>query len=712
MMPDSMSSTIRYRVLCVALTVLTFTAGRISAADPQRFDVVVYGGTAAGIATAVQVRRMGGTVVVIEPTNRIGGLTTGGLGQTDIGNKAAIGGISLEFYQRVRKYYEDPEAWNFQPQDSYRSAGQSRTSTSEAAMWTFEPSAALDVLNGFVEEYKIPVVYQERLDRSGNTGAGVVGQAVKLSSGRIVAITMESGNVYAAHMFIDASYEGDLLAAAGVHYTIGREANTLYGETYNGVQVKHSRHHQFQKGVDPYIRKGDPSSGLLPYIDPLGPGEENAGDHRVQAYCFRMCLTNHDPNRIPFAKPADYDPRNYELLFRNFEAGETRAPLTLSPMPNYKTDSNNNFGFSTDFIGQNYEYPDASYEERDKIVARHLSYQQGLMWSLANHPRVPIEIRSQLSKWGTCKDEFEREDGWQKQLYIREARRMIGEMVMTQHHCQGREVATRPVGMAAYTMDSHNVQRYVTEDGFVRNEGDVQIGGFSPYPIDYGAIIPKQSECQNLLVPVCLSASHIAFGSIRMEPVFMVLGQSAATAAMHAIDEQCAVQEINFEKLQAKLQQDQQVLTWIGPKRDPSVSLPAKSLPGLVVDDEQAERVGFDGFSQQIGPHVDAGYRHDGNADKGGQKAVYRFKVKTAGRYTVRVGYTANPNRATNVPVKIQTAADVVLATLNQKKLPEDQSFTAVATLELAAGDVIVEITNANTDGYVVLDAVQLLPKK
>jgi len=711
-------STLVYGLLLCGNLSLTLTGnGQLAIAAEgtspakQSYDVVVYGGTAAGIATAVQVRRMGGSVVVIEPTQRIGGLTTGGLGQTDIGNKAAIGGISQEFYQRLKAYYQRPEAWSHQPRESYQSAGQSITSSGEDAMWTFEPRAALQVLQELVDAYEVPIVYEERLDRTGNTGPKVVGLGVTLEKERIVSIQMESGKIFRGKMFIDATYEGDLLAVAGVNYTVGREANARYGETYNGVQVKHSRHHQFQRGVDPYIEKGNPQSGLLPGIDPSGPGEEDGGDHRLQAYCFRMCLTNHEPNRIPFAKPADYDELTFELLFRNFEAGEDRIPLTLSPMPNYKTDSNNNYGFSTDFIGHNYDYPEGSYAEREQIVARHLSYQQGLMWTLANHPRVPEQIRNTLSQWGTCKDEFARADGWQAQLYIREARRMIGERVMTQHHCQGRERASRPIGMAAYTMDSHNVQRYVNDEGFVRNEGDVQIGGFPPYPIDYGSVIPRREECQNLLVPVSLSASHIAFGSIRMEPVFMVLGQSTATAAMQAIAADVAVQDVDFVQLKAKLLADRQVLQWTDPRPAPSESLDSKTLQGLVIDDEQAERIGFDGISQQVRPHVDLGYRHDGDTDKGGQEAIYRFAVQQAGTYQVRLAYTPFNNRATNVPVAVVADGETIRATVNQKLKPEDGPFTTVAKITVPANaSVVVTISNAGTTGHVILDAVQLLP--
>jgi hypothetical protein len=346
---------------------------------------------------------------------------------------------------------------------------------------------------------------------------------------------MESGRRFRAKMFIDATYEGDLLAKAGVSFTVGREANAQYNETLNGVQTAQGIYHQLQRGVDPYVRKGDSTSGLLPGIDPTGPGVEGAGDRRVQAYCFRMCLTDRAENRIPFAKPDGYRELDYELLFRNFEAGETSTPWIHSLMPNRKTDINNRLGFSSDFIGQNYDYPEADYAERARIKERHKQYQQGLMWTLGNHPRVPEKIRAQVAPWGMCKDEFLETGGWQEQLYIREARRLVGETVMTQHHCEHREVAKDAVGLAAYGMDSHHVQRHLDAKGHVRNEGDVQVRVAGPYPISYRALVPKSAECANLLVTVALSASHIAYGSIRMEPVFMVLGQSAATAAALAI---------------------------------------------------------------------------------------------------------------------------------------------------------------------------------
>ncbi len=545
------------------LTIALLPGCKLGDVQDTHYDIVIYGGTSSGIAAAIQSSRMGKTVVLIEPTSRIGGLTTGGLGQTDIGNKQAIGGISREFYQHIKKYYENPDPWKWQKKNDYFDGGQTRTKENEEAMWTFEPSAAMNVYDQMLKDENIVVLYNQKLDRE---------HGMEKVKGSIISISMETGEVYHGSMFIDATYEGDLMAASGVSYTIGRESNETYGENLNGVQANDSsitltgvvsrngRHHNFVDRVDPYIVKGDKSSGLLPYIDAAGPGEPGSGNHQVQAYCFRMCLTDHPDNRIPFTKPESYNELNYELLFRNYESGYNRIPWIHSSMPNRKSDSNNRDGFSTDFIGQNYNYPEASYNEREKILEKHRIYQQGLMWSLAYHPRIPEKIRAEVSRWGTCKDEFEREDGWQQQLYIREARRMISDFVMTQKHCEGIEVVEDAIGLAAYGMDSHHIQRYVTKDGFVKNEGNVEAGVKGPYPISYRSITPKASECINLVVPVCLSASHIAFGSIRMEPVFMVLGQTAATVVSMAIDNGVPVQELGYTKLKEQLLKDNQRL--------------------------------------------------------------------------------------------------------------------------------------------------------
>lgn len=554
------------------LTVLVAIAGADVLAQKKgkvrKYDIVVYGGTSAGVAAAIQASRSGKSVVLIEPGRRLGGLTTGGLGATDIGNKDAIGGIAREFYGNIYKYYQNPDNWKWQKPEEYRQHGDRRNSAADKeTMWTFEPSAALRVYHDMLGKEKVDVVYKERLDRK---------SGVRKEGDAISQIVMESGLVFQGKMFIDATYEGDLMATAGVSYTVGRESNKQYGETLNGVQLdkynvslsgqisRNALHHNFIDRVDPYVVKGDKSSGLLPFINPDPPGVNGEGDKKIQAYCFRMTLTDHPENRIPFTKPEGYNELEYELLFRNYEAaqgpieemyyyGDPLVPWINSKMPNRKTDTNNQKGFSTDFIGQNWDYPEASYEEREKIIERHRRYQQGLMWTLAYHPRIPEKVRAVVSQWGMCKDEYERGDGWQDQLYIREARRMVSDYVMTQHNCEGLKVAEDPVGLGAYSMDSHMIQRYVDANGYVQNEGNVECRILAPYPISYRSIIPKRGEASNLLVPVCVSATHIAYGSIRMEPVFMVLGQSAALAASLAIDSKSTLHDIDYKSLQETL---------------------------------------------------------------------------------------------------------------------------------------------------------------
>lgn len=528
----------------------------------KEYDVVIYGGTSAGISAAIQCSRMNKSVLLIETTNRIGGLTTGGLGATDIGSKIAIGGISREFYQNVKKYYEDSNNWLLQDKTDY---SESRNSDkNDQAMWTFEPSVALKIYKEMLANESVDLVYNKRLLLNN----GVVKDGLS-----IISIKMESGEVYKGKLFIDTTYEGDLMASAGVSYTVGRESNKTYGETLNGVQLdkinttigkrlsNNALHHNFINKVDPYIIKGDPSSGLLPYISNEPPGVDGEGDNKIQAYCFRMTLTDHPANRIPFKKPENYNELNYELLFRNYEAaegpleemynyGDPLVPWINTPMPNRKTDTNNQKGFSTDFIGKNYDYPEASYERREQIIEEHLNYQKGLMWTLAYHPRIPEKVRNIVSQWGVCKDEYiENEDNWTRQLYIREARRMVSDYVMTQKNCEGIETVEDAIAMAGYGMDSHHVQRYVDVNGYVQNEGNVEARGYPPYPISFRSITPKKTECSNLLVPVCLSASHIAFGSLRMEPVFMILGQSAAIAASQAIEDNKSIQDIDYPKL-------------------------------------------------------------------------------------------------------------------------------------------------------------------
>ena len=522
--------------------------------SPETFDVVVYGGTSAGVAAAVQASRMGKSVVIVSPDKHLGGLSAGGLGWTDTGNKAVIGGLAREFYQRIWQHYQDPDAWVWQDREEYGNRGQGTPAVDgeHRTMWIFEPHVAESIFEDLVQEHGIEVRRGQWLDRA---------NGVLVNGRRIRGITTRDGEAYQGAAFIDATYEGDLLAAAGVSYVVGRESTEAYAEEWAGVQ-KDARHHGhfFPEAIDPYKTRGDPTSGLLPRISPDRPGSNGRGDHRIQAYCYRMCLTQVPENRVPFSKPAKYDAGEYELILRVFDTGWRETFRKFDPIPNAKTDTNNHGPFSTDNIGMNYGYPDGSYELRDEIAREHRTYQQGLMYFLANDPRVPMDVRDEFSKWGLAADEFVDNGHWPHQLYVREARRMIGEFVMTEHECLAKRDAPEPVGMGSYAMDSHHVQRYVAADGSVRNEGDIGVKPLRPYGIAYGSLTPKRNEVTNLLVPVCLSSSHVAYGSIRMEPVFLILGQSAATAAVLAMDAGIAVQDLPYETLRARLLADGQVL--------------------------------------------------------------------------------------------------------------------------------------------------------
>jgi hypothetical protein len=538
----------------LSATSILATELQLDAADSQTADLIVYGGTSAGIGAAIQAARMGKSVIVIEPGRHIGGLTTGGLGYTDSGNKAVVGGIAREFYRLLKKHYADPSNWKY---DSPKSLKNYRAE--DDAIWVFEPSVAEKYLRQMSKSDQITFQFGQRLDRS-------AGKGIKKAGSRIESIKMESGEVYSGKIFIDATYEGDLMAAAGVSYTTGREPADKYSEKLAGwVPKLNTKTHRFKVNVDPYVIPGDKSSGLLFGIAPGPYPADGSGDNRLQAYCFRMCMSNVEANRVPFPKPSDYDEKLYELLFRNFEAGDMRLPLKIDMVPNGKTDTNNNYAVSTDFIGQNYNYPDASYAEREAMIRRHESYQKGLMWSLANHPRVPAEIREKMKIWGLAKDEFTDNGNWPHQIYVREARRMVSDYVMTENDCRRTRQTPESIGMGSYNMDSHNCTRYVTAEGYVQNEGDVQVSPGGPYKISYRAIVPKRDECTNLLVPVCLSSSHMSYGSIRMEPVFIILGQSAATAACMAIDANISVQEVPYDQLKQKLLADGQVLEYAPP---------------------------------------------------------------------------------------------------------------------------------------------------
>jgi hypothetical protein len=536
-------------------------AARSHAAD---YDVVVYGGTASAVIAAVEAKKLGKTVVVVSPDKHLGGLSSGGLGFTDTGNKAVIGGLSREFYHRVWQHYDATKAWTWQKKEEYGNKGQGTQAIDgdQRTMWIFEPHVAEGIFESYVAENHLPVERDEWLDRA---------KGVKKEGARIVSITTLSGKTYAGKMFIDATYEGDLMAAAGVEYAVGREAQSTYDEKWNGVQVGvlHHKHHfgAVKQPISAYVVPGDPQSGVVARVNPKSPGEYGQADKKVQAYCFRMCLTDAPDNRIPFAKPEGYDPKQYELLLRVFNAGWRETFEKFDPIPNHKTDTNNHGPFSTDNIGMNWDYPDASYERRREIIKEHETYQKGWLYFIATDPRVPKEVQEKMQTWGLPKDEFTDHGGWSPQLYIREARRMVGSYVMTENDLLKKRTTPDSVGMGSYGIDSHNVQRYITPEGNVQNEGDIGVSTKGPYEIAYGSLVPKRGQADNLLVPVCASASHIAFGSIRMEPVFMILGQSAATAAALAIDGHLAVQDVPYAKLRERLIAGGQVLDYKAPAK-------------------------------------------------------------------------------------------------------------------------------------------------
>lgn len=666
-------------------------------------DVIVYGGTSGAVISAVEAAQSGKSVVIVCPDKHLGGLTSGGLGWTDTGNKAVIGGLARDFYHRVWQVYDQEDAWKWQTKSSYGNKGQGNVAIDgeQRTQWIFEPHVAEAVFEDYVKQYKIPVYRDQWLDRQ---------SGVKKNGTSIESITMTSGDVFIGKIFIDGTYEGDLMAAAGVDFHVGRESTNTYDEKWNGVQtgVLHHRHHfgVLPVKISPYKVADDPTSGLLPMISPDPPGEYGEGDHRVQAYCFRLCMTDLPANRIPFPKPSDYDPANYELLGRVFDAGWREMFEKFDPIPNHKTDTNNHGPFSSDFIGFNYDYPEATYERRAEIIEAHRRYQQGLLYFMANDPRVPEDVRKQVSKWGLAADEFKDNGNWPHQIYVREARRMIGRYVMTENELLKLRPTPESIGMGSYTIDSHNVQRYVTPEGYVQNEGDIGVSTSGPYQISLGGIQPKPEQATNLIVPIAVSSSHIAFGSIRMEPVFMILGQSAGALAVLAIDRQSSVQDVPYEVLRNRLVQAGQVLEYESPS---SRVLPLDKLSGVVIDDEASEKEGQWTASTSAGRWIHRGYIHDGNPETKTSTIRFEGKVPSSGNYKVGFAFPPHANRATNVKVTVQHADGDSVVVVNQK-IESESPFKTLGVYRFdQAKPATVIVSNEGANGYVVADAVQFL---
>ena len=678
----------------------------MAATNAEEFDIVVYGGTAAGVVAAIQADRMGMKTALVSPDAYLGGMTSSGLGWTDSKDGKAIGGLAREFYHRIWQHYRNPAAWTRTDRAEYgkRVIAQPGTTVDdrEQVMWTFEPRVAEAVLHRWIASTTVSVYRDEWLNRE---------HGVTVADGRITQIRTLSGRTYAAKAFIDATYEGDLMAAAGVTYRIGRDPAAEHDEPLNGIRFEKPDAKYYKDkaydGISPYVVAGDPTSGFIAGVEGEMPSDEQEGegDTRLQSFNFRLCLTAEPEIRVPIERPPSYDEKDYELLLRLYEAGHPSG-FSTQEMPNGKTDSNDFGVMSLDYVGGNFSiaegwsYSEASYDERRRIVQAHRDYQQGLLWTIMNHPRVSEKDREKWSRYGLAKDEFVDNGHWPRQLYVREARRMIGTHTITQHHVQkkaGYQVHDS-IGQGSYSLDSHVVRRLVI-DGQIRNEGGFYVYWDRPYPISYGSIVPRREEVQNLLVPVTLSATHAAFGSIRMEPTYMILGQSAATAAALAVQKGVAVQDVPYDDLRRRLLADGQVL---------GTSAPAAE--GLLIDDDQATLTGGWATSSTSRPYVGNVYRHDNNRGKGALVARFELKPKKPGRYEARLAYSPHANRATNVPVVIHHQQGQARVAVNQKKPPPiDGQFVVLGVFAFGEAAAI-EVRNEGTDGYVTVDAVQLVP--
>jgi len=545
-----------YLILAAILILTGFSCKDKKQKDTYKAEVIVYGGTSAAVTTAVQVSRMGHSVIIVSPDKHLGGMSSSGLGFTDTGNKEVIGGIAREFYQLVYQHYEKPESWKWQERSEYGNKGQGNPAIDgeKRTMWIFEPHVAEEAFETMIRENNITLFRDEWLDRE---------DGVLKKDEKIISITTLTGKVFKGEIFIDATYEGDLMASGGIRFTVGREDNGLYNESWNGVQAGVFHHgHYFKDKIDPYKIPGDPSSGLLPRISTEKPGRNGTGDSKIQAYCYRLCLTQDTGNMVPITKPEGYDSTQYELLVRLSETRWNDFFAKYDAIPNWKTDVNNHGPFSYDNIGMNWDYPEASYERRNEIIKEHVTYQKGLLYFMRTDLRLPAWVRDTMNKWGYSADEFADNGFWPYNIYVREARRMIGKYVMTENDVLGKRQVPESIGMGSYTMDSHNVQRYVTPEGYVQNEGDIGVAAPKPYQIGLGSIMPLREECINLMVPVCVSCSHIAFGSIRMEPVFMILGQSAGTIASLALKQKKSIQDLSYGEIKEQLIADSQILEY------------------------------------------------------------------------------------------------------------------------------------------------------
>ena len=531
---------------CLGVT-LAFATSAFAA--PLETDVCIYGGTSAGVIAAVQVAKMGGRVVLVEAGQHLGGMSVEGLGGTDIDNQPfrnspAVGGLALEFYRRISVQYGRSAAF-----EAMLAAGGKDTK-----LWRFEPHVAEAVWEAWVKEAGIPLLRGHRLKEvNGVTKDGT----------RLTALHFENGAEVRARVFIDATYEGDLLAFAGVSFAVGREGNAAYGETLNGIRTD-TTHQQLDRAVDPHRTPGDPKSGVIFGVQDEPLGEHGAADDSIQGYCFRLCLTRDPANRLPIEKPADYDPAHYELQRRYLAAGGSITPPHAA-LPNGKTDPGTWHSLAGNFTGWNHRYPVASYAEREAMLRRSREYLQGLYWFMAHEAAVPAKLREAWAAWGLCRDEFTDNGGWPRAFYVRNGRRMIGDFVLTEAHLRrtNPEPVHDSVGLIWWPPDFHSARRLARE-GRVWHEGAVfnvsKQPDWIPCGIPYRCLVPKARECTNLLSPTCPSSSYVAYGAYRIEFTFMAAVQAAATAAMLSLETGSPVQQVAYDKLHRRLLADGQVL--------------------------------------------------------------------------------------------------------------------------------------------------------
>ena len=679
---------------------LLLAFGLLLLARPARAaeaEVIVYGATPGGFCAAIAAAREGASVVLLEPTAHVGGVNTGGLSFSDSNQtvRSTLLGLFEEWHQRVA---EDYAARGVKlPYD---------VAVKDNSVWTYEPHVAARVTDAMLKEAGVSVLTKQTLEGVEKAGTKIVGLRT-------------SGGMHTAKVFIDATYEGDLMARAGVVWHLGRESRDEYGESYAGRQYPKAK-----MAINGFDANGLP----LPFITSVRPGDDQAGEETVMVYSFRLCLTKNAANRVPFPEPKSYDPARFELVRRYFQKyPNAPVPWDLYPLPGEKFDANNGIGkmFSMGLVGEANGWCASDPAGRAKLWEKHKEYTLELYKFLTTDPAVPAKIRETMAELGLCRDEFPETGHWSPQLYVREGRRMDGRMILTQHDVLKDAQKEDPIAISSFPIDSHDCRRLALPDGVI-NEGTIfpvrmpgRRHGYA-YHIPYRAITPAASECSNLLVPVALSATHVAYSSVRVEPTWMAIGQGAGVAAALAAKAGVTVQALDYLTLRTRLLAQNVVLELpvlppLTAKSDrPSgpVSLDPKSLPGLILDDAQAELSGDWERSTNFKPHVGVGYLHDEQRADGKARAVFRFKGPADGEYELRMAYSAHETRATRLPVTIMGGDTEQRFTVDQTQpMPTGEAFRPIGSLRLRQGvEYTLTVTNQDTKGFVIVDAFQLLP--